>query len=147
MINIYIAKYKNFLPIDYVERKNIENKRKIKMYIWIIIILNIVMYVEISKENNKFQKLKSEFLRNQSKKESSLAEEVINIGENINFLIDNYGVLDFKIENDKFDIKVDKFGFEYVISKLSEINGVIKEINCDEVTGIKSLKGVFNEKY
>lgn len=147
MINIYIAKYKNFLPIDYVERKNIENKRKINIYIWLIIFLNIVMCVEISKENNKFEKLKYEFLRNRSKKESSLAEKAIDKGKNIEILLNNSGVLDFKIENDSFDIKVNEFSFNYVVSRLSDINGVINEITYDENVGVRTLKGEFNEKY
>lgn len=42
---IYIKKYKNFLPIEYVEEHNKKIKKKLNMYILLLLVFNLFFYI------------------------------------------------------------------------------------------------------
>lgn len=55
MRRIYIKKYKNFLPIEYVEEYNRKIKKKLNIYILLLLLFNLFFYGQIKTENNKIK--------------------------------------------------------------------------------------------
>ncbi|HAT4306818.1 TPA: hypothetical protein I9080_000575, partial [Clostridium perfringens] len=72
---IYIKKYKNFLPIEYVEEYNKKIKKKLNIYILLLLLSNLFFYGKIKTENNKIENYLSKIKDVNSEK--SLDEEFL----------------------------------------------------------------------
>lgn len=137
---IYIKKYKRFLPVEYVEPYNKSVKKRINIYILFLLLFNLVFYAEIIKENNRIEKYLNE---NKSiKVEKSLGEEFINRINSLKKLLENEEVLKFNLERNEFTIEIHNDYKEIVLREIKEINGIVEEINLNEVDNINTIKGV-----
>lgn len=137
---IYIRKYKRFLPVEYVEPYNKSVKKRINIYILFLLLFNLVFYAEIIKENNRIEKYLNE---NKSiKVEKSLGEEFINRINSLKKLLENEEVLKFNLERNEFTIEIHNDYKEIVLREIKEINGIVEEINLNEVDNINTIKGV-----
>ena len=137
---IYIKKYKRFLPVEYVEPYNKSVKKRINIYILFLLLFNLVFYEEIIKENNRIEKYLNE---NKSiKVEKSLGEEFINRINSLKKLLENEEVLKFNLERNEFTIEIHNDYKEIVLREIKEINGIVEEINLNEVDNINTIKGV-----
>lgn len=138
---IYIKKYKNFLPVEYVEQYNKNVKKRINIYILFLLLFNLVFYIEILKENNKIEKYlsKSKSVKN----EKSLEEEFIIRINSLRKLLENEEVLKFNLERDEFIIEVQHDYKDIILNEIKEGNGIVEEINFNESNNINTIKGVF----
>lgn len=137
---IYIKKYKRFLPVEYVEPYNKSVKKRINIYILFLLLFNLVFYAEIIKENNRIEKYLNE---NKSiKVEKSLGEEFINRINSLKKLLENEEVLKFNLERNEFTIEIHNDYKEIVLREIKEINGIVEEINLNEIDNINTIKGV-----
>lgn len=141
---IYIKKYKRFLPVEYVEPYNKSVKKRINIYILFLLLFNLVFYAEIIKENNRIEKYLNE---NKSiKVEKSLGEEFINRINSLKKLLENEEVLKFNLERNEFTIEIHNDYKEIVLREIKEINGIVEEINLNEIDNINTIKGVLKWK-
>lgn len=137
---IYIRKYKRFLPVEYVEPYNKSVKKRINIYILILLLFNLVFYAEIVKENNRIEKYLNE--TKSIKVESSLGEEFINRINSLRKLLGSEEILKFNLERNKFAVEIHNDYKDIVLREIKEVNGIVEEISLNEANNINTIKGV-----
>ena len=136
---IYIKKYKNFLPIEYVEEYNRKIKKKLNIYILLLLLFNLFFYVKIKTENNKIKNYLSEIMG--VNRESSLDKEFL---ENINKLkeiIKDEKILNLSLERKSFEVEVNSIYKNSLINYINKINGRVYDISLNESNNTYRLKG------
>ena len=129
---IYIKKYKNFLPIEYVEEYNRKIKKKLNIYILFLLLFNLFFYGKIKTENNKIKNYLSEIKG--VNMERSLDKEFL---EDINKLKEI--IKDEKILN--LNLEFNSIYKNSLINYINKINGRVYDISLNESNNTYRLKG------
>ena len=130
---IYIKKYKNFLPIEYVEEYNRKIKKKLNIYILLLLLFNLFFYGKIKTENNKIKNYLSEIKG--VNRERSLDKEFL---EDINKLKE---ILNLSLERKSFEVEVNSIYKNSLINYINKINGRVYDISLNESNNTYRLKG------
>ena len=116
---IYIKKYKNFLPIEYVEEYNRKIKKKLNIYILLLLLFNLFFYGKIKTENNKIKNYLSE-IRGVNRDEK---------------------ILNLSLERKSFEVEVNSIYKNSLINYINKINGRVYDISLNESNNTYRLKG------
>ncbi|HFD2044620.1 TPA: hypothetical protein ACF2DM_001437 [Clostridium perfringens] len=139
MRRIYIKKYKNFLPIEYVEEHNKKIKKKLNMYILLLLVFNLFFYGKIKTENNKIENYLSKVKK--SNREKSLDDEFLEGVKKLKRIIEDENILSLNLERKSFEVEVNSSYKSFVISDINKINGRVEDISLDETNNTYILKG------
>lgn len=142
-MEIYIQKYKNFLPIEYVDKCNEKIKKKVFIYLLITLFINLVIYVEVSKEINIMNKNIGILEANERENIKHIGSELIDKTYSLNTLIHNYGVLKLNIERENFEMYVLNEYLNEILEKINLSKGEVYEITYDDKNSINFIRGVF----
>ncbi len=136
---IYIKKYKNFLPIEYVEEYNKKIKKKLNIYILLLLLSNLFFYGKIKTENNKIENYLSKIKDVNSEK--SLDEEFLEGINKLKEIIKSEKILNLNLEGKSFEVEVNSNYKNSIINDINNINGRIEDISLDESNNTYILKG------
>ena len=139
MRRIYIKKYKNFLPIEYVEEHNKKIKKKLNMYILLLLVFNLFFYGKIKTENNKIENYLSE--SKGSHRERSLDDEFLEGVNKLKRIIEDENILSLNLERKSFELEVNSIYKSSVIIDINKINGRVYDISLNESNNTYRLKG------
>ncbi len=103
---IYIKKYKNFLPIEYVEEYNRKIKKKLNIYILLLLLFNLFFYGKIKTENNKIKNYLSEIKG--VNRERSLDKEFLEDINKLKEIIKDEKILNLSLERKSFEVEVNR---------------------------------------
>lgn len=142
-MEIYIQKYKNFLPIEYVDKCNEKIKKKVFIYLLITLFINLVIYVEVSKEINIMNKNIGILAANERENIKHIGNELIDKTYSLNTLIHNDGVLKLNIERENFEMYVLNEYLNEILEKINLSKGEVYEITYDDKNSINFIRGVF----
>ncbi|HAT4315762.1 TPA: hypothetical protein I9097_003103 [Clostridium perfringens] len=134
---IYIKKYKNFLPIEYVEEYNKKIKKKLNIYILLLLLSNLFFYGKIKTENNKIENYLSKIKVVNSEK--SLDEEFLEGINKLKEIIKSEKILN--LEGKSFEVEVNSNYKNSIINDINNIKGRIEDISLDESNNTYILKG------
>ncbi|MBI5984268.1 hypothetical protein H8J65_13880, partial [Clostridium perfringens] len=101
---IYIKKYKKFLPIEYVEEYNRKIKKKLNIYILLLLLFNLFFYGKIKTENNKIKNYLSEIKG--VNRERSLDKEFLEDINKLKEIIKDEKILNLNLERKSFEVEV-----------------------------------------
>lgn len=136
---IYIKKYKNFLPIEYVEEYNKKIKKKLNIYILLLLLSNLFFYGKIKTENNKIENYLSKIKDVNSEK--SLDKEFLEDINKLKEIIEDENILNLNLERKSFEVEVNSNYKNSIINDINKINGRIEDISLDESNNTYILKG------
>lgn len=136
---IYIKKYKNFLPIEYVEEYNKKIKKKLNIYILLLLLSNLFFYGKIKTENNKIENYSSKIKDVNSEK--SLDKEFLEDINKLKEIIEDENILNLNLERKSFEVEVNSNYKNSIINDINKINGRIEDISLDESNNTYILKG------
>lgn len=136
---IYIKKYKNFLPIEYVEEYNKKIKKKLDIYILLLLLSNLFFYGKIKTENNKIENYLSKIKDVNSEK--SLDEEFLEGINKLKEIIKSEKILNLNLEGKSFEVEVNSNYKNSIINDINNIKGRIEDISLDESNNTYILKG------
>lgn len=136
---IYIKKYKNFLPIEYVEEYNRKIKKKLNIYILLLLLFNLFFYGKIKTENNKIENYLSKIKDVNSEK--SLDEEFLEVINKLKEIIKSEKILNLNLEGKSFEVEVNSNYKNSIINDINNIKGRIEDISLDESNNTYILKG------
>lgn len=136
---IYIKKYKNFLPIEYVEEYNKKIKKKLNIYILLLLLSNLFFYGKIKTENNKIENYLSKIKDVNSEK--SLDEEFLEGINKLKEIIKSEKILNLNLEGKSFEVEVNSNYKKSIINDINNIKGRIEDISLDESNNTYILKG------
>ena len=136
---IYIKKYKNFLPIEYVEEYNKKIKKKFNIYILLLLLSNLFFYGKIKTENNKIENYLSKIKDVNSEK--SLDEEFLEGINKLKEIIKSENILNLNLEGKSFEVEVNSNYKNSIINDINNIKGRIEDISLDESNNTYILKG------
>ncbi|GAA0065620.1 MAG: hypothetical protein E6748_00930 [Clostridium perfringens] len=136
---IYIKKYKNFLPIEYVEEYNKKIKKKLNIYILLLLLSNLFFYGKIKTENNKIENYLSKIKDVNSEK--SLDEEFLEGINKLKEIIKSENILNLNLEGKSFEVEVNSNYKNSIINDINNIKGRIEDISLDESNNTYILKG------
>lgn len=136
---IYIKKYKNFLPIEYVEEYNKKIKKKLNIYILLLLLSNLFFYGKIKTENNKIENYLSKIKDVNSEK--SLDKEFLEAINKLKEIIEDENILNLNLERKSFEVEVNSNYKNSIINDINKINGRIEDISLDESNNTYILKG------
>ena len=136
---IYIKKYKNFLPIEYVEEYNKKIKKKLNIYILLLLLSNLFFYGKIKTENNKIENYLSKIKVVNSEK--SLDEEFLEGINKLKEIIKSEKILNLNLEGKSFEVEVNSNYKKSIINDINNIKGRIEDISLDESNNTYILKG------
>nr|WP_243120928.1 hypothetical protein [Clostridium perfringens] len=139
MRRIYIKKYKNFLPIEYVEEYNKKIKKKLNIYILLLLLSNLFFYGKIKTENNKIENYLSKIKVVNSEK--SLDEEFLEGINKLKEIIKSEKILNLNLEGKSFEVEVNSNYKNSIINDINNIKGRIEDISLDESNNTYILKG------
>ncbi|KXA12659.1 hypothetical protein QTH51_07520 [Clostridium perfringens] len=139
MRRIYIKKYKNFLPIEYVEEYNKKIKKKLNIYILLLLLSNLFFYGKIKTENNKIENYLSKIKDVNSEK--SLDEEFLEVINKLKEIIKSEKILNLNLEGKSFEVEVNSNYKNSIINDINNIKGRIEDISLDESNNTYILKG------
>ncbi|MDT9343853.1 hypothetical protein P3F01_06805 [Clostridium perfringens] len=139
MRRIYIKKYKNFLPIEYVEEYNKKIKKKLNIYILLLLLSNLFFYGKIKTENNKIENYLSKIKDVNSEK--SLDKEFLEDINKLKEIIEDENILNLNLERKSFEVEVNSNYKNSIINDINKINGRIEDISLDESNNTYILKG------
>lgn len=140
---IYIQRYKNFIPIEFVEKYNIKIKKKIGIYILITLLMNIMIYVEISKEINIRDKNNGILANAEREDIKHIGNELIEKTFLLKDILHSTGVMKIDMGKNNFEIHVTNEYLNSIIEKIQSAKGLINEINYDENNFINIIRGNF----
>lgn len=140
---IYIQRYKNFIPIEFVEKYNIKIKKKIGVYILITLLMNIIIYVETSKEINIRDKNNGILANVEREDIKHIGNELIEKTFLLKDILHSPGVIRIDIDKNNFEIHVTNEYLNSIIEKIQGAKGLINEINYDENNFINIIRGNF----
>ncbi|MBO3387242.1 hypothetical protein JJB46_03070 [Clostridium perfringens] len=136
---IYIKKYKNFLPIEYVEEYNRKIKKKLNIYILLLLLLNLFFYGKIKTENNKIKNYLSEIKG--VNRERSLDKEFLEDINKLKEIIKDEKILNLNLERKSFELEVNSIYKNSLINYINKINGRVYDISLNESNNTYRLKG------
>lgn len=136
---IYIKKYKKFLPIEYVEEYNKKIKKKLTIYILLLLLFNLFFYGKIKTENNKIENYLSE--TNVIDSEKSLDEEFLEDINKLKKIIEGEKILNLNLERKSFEVEVNSNYKNSVINYINNINGRVEDIRLNESNNTYILRG------
>ena len=136
---IYIKKYKNFLPIEYVEEYNKKIKKKLNIYILLLLLSNLFFYGKIKTENNKIKNYLSE-IRGVNR-ERSLDKEFLEDINKLKEIIKDEKILNLNLERKSFEVEVNSIYKNSLINYINKINGRVYDISLNESNNTYRLKG------
>lgn len=136
---IYIKKYKKFLPIEYVEEYNKKIKKKLTIYILLLLLFNLFFYGKIKTENNKIENYLSE--TNVIDSEKSLDEEFLEDINKLKKIIEGEKILNLNLERKSFEVEVNSNYKNSVINDINNINGRVEDIRLNESNNTYILRG------
>ncbi|WP_267239514.1 hypothetical protein [Clostridium perfringens] len=136
---IYIKKYKNFLPIEYVEEYNRKIKKKLNIYILLLLLFNLFFYRKIKTENNKIKNYLSE-IRGVNR-ERSLDKEFLEDINKLKEIIKDENILNLNLERKSFEVEVNSIYKNSLINYINKINGRVYDISLNESNNTYRLKG------
>ncbi|NGT56062.1 hypothetical protein G6Z14_14440 [Clostridium perfringens] len=136
---IYIKKYKNFLPIEYVEEYNRKIKKKLNIYILLLLLFNLFFYGKIKTENNKIENYLSKIKDVNSEK--SLDEEFLEGINKLKEIIKSEEMLRLSLEGKWFEVEVNSNYKNSLINYINNIKVRIEDISLDESNNTYRLKG------
>ncbi|EGT0694728.1 hypothetical protein VB566_05875 [Clostridium perfringens] len=136
---IYIKKYKNFLPIEYVEEYNRKIKKKLNIYILLLLLFNLFSYGKIKTENNKIKNYLSE-IRGVNR-ERSLDKEFLEDINKLKEIIKDEKILNLNLERKSFELEVNSIYKNSLINYINKINGRVYDISLNESNNTYRLKG------
>ncbi|EOU1911518.1 hypothetical protein GZ981_001398 [Clostridium perfringens] len=136
---IYIKKYKNFLPIEYVEEYNKKIKKKLNIYILLLLLSNLFFYGKIKTENNKIENYLSKI--KDVNRERSLDKEFLEDINKLKEIIEDENILNLNLERKSFEVEVNSNYKNSIINDINKINGRIEDISLDESNNTYILKG------
>ncbi|HAT4109141.1 hypothetical protein ACV3R1_06715 [Clostridium perfringens] len=136
---IYIKKYKNFLPIEYVEEYNRKIKKKLNIYILLLLLFNLFFYGKIKTENNKIKNYLSE-IRGVNR-ERSLDKEFLEDINKLKEIIKDEKILNLNLERRSFELEVNSIYKNSFINYINKINGRVYDISLNESNNTYILKG------
>nr|WP_243159005.1 hypothetical protein [Clostridium perfringens] len=138
-MRIYIKKYKNFLPIEYVEEYNRKIKKKLNIYILFLLLFNLFFYGKIKTENNKIKNYLSEIKG--VNRERSLDKEFLEDINKLNEIIKDEKILNLNLERKSFELEVNSIYKNSLINYINKINGRVYDISLNESNNTYRLKG------
>lgn len=138
-MRIYIKKYKNFLPIEYVNEYNKKIKKKLNIYILLLLLFNLFFYGKIKTENNKIENYLSAIKR--VNREKSLDNEFLEDINKLKEIIEDENILNLNLERKSFEVEVNSNYKNSIINDINKINGRIEDISLDESNNTYILKG------
>lgn len=138
-MRIYIKKYKNFLPIEYVNEYNKKIKKKLNIYILLLLLFNLFFYGKIKTENNKIENYLSAIKR--VNREKSLDKEFLEDINKLKEIIEDENILNLNLERKSFEVEVNSNYKNSIINDINKINGRIEDISLDESNNTYILKG------
>lgn len=136
---IYIKKYKNFLPIEYVEEYNRKIKKKLNIYILLLLLFNLFFYGKIKTENNKIKNYLSEIKG--VNRERSLDKEFLEDINKLKEIIKDEKILNLNLERKSFELEVNSIYKNSLINYINKINGRVYDISLNESNNTYRLKG------
>ncbi|EPB8147236.1 hypothetical protein ACRTAH_000415 [Clostridium perfringens] len=136
---IYIKKYKKFLPIEYVEEYNRKIKKKLNIYILLLLLFNLFFYGKIKTENNKIKNYLSE-IRGVNR-ERSLDKEFLEDINKLKEIIKDEKILNLSLERKSFEVEVNSIYKNSLINYINKINGIVYDISLNESNNTYRLKG------
>ncbi|EOU1467329.1 TPA: hypothetical protein K8N21_000331 [Clostridium perfringens] len=136
---IYIKKYKNFLPIEYVEEYNRKIKKKLNIYILLLLLFNLFFYGKIKTENNKIKNYLSEIKG--VNRERSLDKEFLEDINKLKEIIKDEKILNLNLERRSFELEVNSIYKNSFINYINKINGRVYDISLNESNNTYILKG------
>ncbi|XZI55675.1 hypothetical protein ACSW9K_04630 [Clostridium perfringens] len=136
---IYIKKYKNFLPIEYVEEYNRKIKKKLNIYILLLLLFNLFFYGQIKTENNKIKIYLSEIKG--VNRERSLDKEFLEDINKLKEIIKDEKILNLNLERRSFELEVNSIYKNSLINYINKINGRVYDISLNESNNTYILKG------
>nr|WP_243122729.1 hypothetical protein [Clostridium perfringens] len=136
--NLY-QKYKNFLPIEYVEEYNRKIKKKLNIYILLLLLFNLFFYGKIKTENNKIKNYLSE-IRGVNR-ERSLDKEFLEDINKLKEIIKDEKILNLNLERKSFEVEVNSIYKNSLINYINKINGRVYDISLNESNNTYRLKG------
>ena len=136
---IYIKKYKNFLPIEYVEEYNRKIKKKLNIYILLLLLFNLFFYGKIKTENNKIKNYLSEIKG--VNRERSLDKEFLEDINKLKEIIKDEKILNLSLERKSFEVEVKSIYKNSLINYINKINGRVYDISLNESNNTYRLKG------
>ena len=136
---IYIKKYKNFLPIEYVEEYNRKIKKKLNIYILLLLLFNLFFYGKIKTENNKIKNYLSEIKG--VNRERSLDKEFLEDIYKLKEIIKDEKILNLNLERKSFEVEVNSIYKNSLINYINKINGRVYDISLNESNNTYRLKG------
>lgn len=139
MRRIYIKKYKNFLPIEYVEEYNRKIKKKLNIYILLLLLFNLFFYGQIKTENNKIKIYLSEIKG--VNRERSLDKEFLEDINKLKEIIKDEKILNLNLERRSFELEVNSIYKNSLINYINKINGRVYDISLNESNNTYILKG------
>ncbi|NGT56456.1 hypothetical protein G6Y98_01125 [Clostridium perfringens] len=139
VMRIYIKKYKNFLPIEYVEEYNRKIKKKLNIYILFLLLFNLFFYGKIKTENNKIKNYLSEIKG--VNRERSLDKEFLEDINKLNEIIKDEKILNLNLERKSFELEVNSIYKNSLINYINKINGRVYDISLNESNNTYRLKG------
>ena len=138
-MRIYIKKYKNFLPIEYVNEYNKKIKKKLNIYILLLLLFNLFFYGKIKTENNKIENYLSAIKR--VNREKSLDKEFLEDINKLKEIIEDENILNLNLERKSFEVEVNSNYKNSIINDINNIKGRIEDISLDESNNTYILKG------
>ncbi|WP_416187563.1 hypothetical protein [Clostridium perfringens] len=136
---IYIKKYKKFLPIEYVEEYNRKIKKKLNIYILLLLLFNLFFYGKIKTENNKIKNYLSEIKG--VNRERSLDKEFLEDINKLKEIIKDEKILNLSLERKSFEVEVNSIYKNSFINYINKINGRVYDISLNESNNTYRLKG------
>ncbi|WP_300258662.1 hypothetical protein [Clostridium sp.] len=139
MRTIYIKKYKKFLPIEYVDEYNKKIKKKLTIYILLLLVFNLFFYGKIKTEDNKIENYLSE--TNVVDSEKSLDEGFLEDINKLKKIIEGGKILNLNLERKSFEVEVNSNYKNSVINDINNINGRVEDIRLNESNNTYILRG------
>ena len=143
VMRMYVKKYKGFLPIEYVDKCNEKIKKKVSIYLIFTLLMNLVIYTELSKEVNIMNKNMNILEVNERENIKHIGSDLIEKTYSLNTLIHDEGILKLNIEKENFEMYVLNEYLYDILEKINLSKGEVYEITYDDKNFINFIRGVF----
>ncbi|MDT9336097.1 hypothetical protein P3E54_06830 [Clostridium perfringens] len=122
-----------------MEEYNKKIKKKLNIYILLLLLSNLFFYGKIKTENNKIENYLSKIKDVNSEK--SLDKEFLEDINKLKEIIEDENILNLNLERKSFEVEVNSNYKNSIINDINKINGRIEDISLDESNNTYILKG------
>ncbi|MDK0625682.1 hypothetical protein P5F04_02095 [Clostridium perfringens] len=122
-----------------MEEYNKKIKKKLNIYILLLLLSNLFFYGKIKTENNKIENYLSKIKDVNSEK--SLDEEFLEGINKLKEIIKSEKILNLNLEGKSFEVEVNSNYKNSIINDINNIKGRIEDISLDESNNTYILKG------